>query len=131
MIDHFGDRLVEKIRQRKSFLCIGIDPHLELIPEIFNSNNKINNIKMVHIDGHEIAMLSTISGAIGVTHGIYGKGWFKSFIHRQPIIAFSVAIGGLGICMPLVIVPLRRSLGLPTNQYDATHPGTVFPKLVE
>ena len=47
MIDHFGDRLVEKIRQRKSFLCIGIDPHLELIPEIFNPNNKTNNIKKI------------------------------------------------------------------------------------
>ena len=86
---------------------------------------------MVHIDGHEIAMLSTISGAIGVTHGIYGKGWFKSLIHRQPIIAFSVAIGGLGVCMPLVIVPLRRSLGMPTNQYDHAREGTVFPKLIE
>mmetsp|Transcript_23546 Transcript_23546/g.46846 ORF Transcript_23546/g.46846 Transcript_23546/m.46846 type:complete len:87 (+) Transcript_23546:66-326(+) len=86
---------------------------------------------MVHIDGHEIAMISTISGAIGVTHGIYGKGWFKSLIHRQPIIAFSLAIGGLGVCLPLVIVPLRRGLGMPTNQYDHSREDTVFPKLIE
>mmetsp|Transcript_10263 Transcript_10263/g.22665 ORF Transcript_10263/g.22665 Transcript_10263/m.22665 type:complete len:87 (-) Transcript_10263:399-659(-) len=86
---------------------------------------------MVHLDGHELAMLSTITGALGVTHGIYGKGWFKSLIHRQPIIAFSVTIGAIGICMPLVVVPVRRGLGLPTNQYDAGREGTVFPKLIE
>ena len=84
-----------------------------------------------HIDGHEIAMLSTIGGAVGVTHGIYGAGWFKSLIHRQPIIAFSVTIAAIGVCMPLVIVPLRRKLGLPTNQYDHMHPKTVWPKLIE
>ena len=47
MVDHFGDRLFEKIRKTKSFLCLGIDPHLDLIPEIFNENGKINNIKIV------------------------------------------------------------------------------------
>ena len=47
MIDHFGDRLFEKIRKTKSFLCLGIDPHLDLIPEIFNKNRTINNIKIV------------------------------------------------------------------------------------
>ena len=38
MDDHFGDRLVEQIRKIKSFLCLGIDPHLDLIPKIFNEN---------------------------------------------------------------------------------------------
>ncbi len=47
MVDHFGDRLFEKIRKTKSFLCLGIDPHLDLIPEIFNENGTINNIKIV------------------------------------------------------------------------------------
>ena len=47
MVDHFGDRLVKKIRKAKSFLCLGIDPHLDLIPEIFNENGTINNIKVV------------------------------------------------------------------------------------
>ena len=47
MIDHFGDRLVEKIRKTKSFLCLGIDPHLDLIPIIFNNNSKTNNITRV------------------------------------------------------------------------------------
>ena len=47
MVDHFGDRLFEKIRKIKSFLCLGIDPHLDLIPEIFNENTTINNNKIV------------------------------------------------------------------------------------
>ena len=47
MIDHFGDKLVEKIRKTKSFLCLGVDPHLDLIPKIFNDNSKINNITKV------------------------------------------------------------------------------------
>ena len=44
MVEHFGDRLVKKIRNTKSFLCLGIDPHLDLIPKIFvieNSSAKI------------------------------------------------------------------------------------------
>jgi orotidine-5'-phosphate decarboxylase len=44
MINHFGDRLVTKIRNTKSFLCLGVDPHLELIPEVFGVNSKSSNI---------------------------------------------------------------------------------------
>ena len=47
MVDNFGDRLVEQIRKTNSFLCIGIDPHLDLIPEIFYENETNNNIKIV------------------------------------------------------------------------------------
>ena len=39
MSEHFGNRLVEKIRKTKSFLCVGLDPHLNLIPQIFDLNN--------------------------------------------------------------------------------------------
>ena len=44
MINHFGDRLVTKIRSSKSFLCLGVDPHLDLIPKIFDVNTKTSNI---------------------------------------------------------------------------------------
>ena len=48
MVEHFGDRLVEKIRSTKSFLCLGVDPHLDLIPKIFNTKTSFtNNLKMV------------------------------------------------------------------------------------
>ena len=44
MADHFGDRLVKKIRDTQSFLCLGIDPHLDLIPNIFDLQNNSSNI---------------------------------------------------------------------------------------
>lgn len=86
---------------------------------------------MVHVDGHELAILGSYTGMVGIVHGIYGKGWLKAFIHRQPIMAFSVALGTVGVFMPIFVVPIRRRLGLPTNQYDAFFPGTVFPKMKE
>ena len=44
MIDHFGDRLVRKIRNSNSFLCLGVDPHLNLIPNLFNITTNSANI---------------------------------------------------------------------------------------
>ena len=44
MADHFGDKLVKKIRDTKSFLCLGVDPHLDLIPNIFDIQNNSSNI---------------------------------------------------------------------------------------
>ena len=60
MVNHFGDRLVEQIRKIKSFLCLGIDPHLDLIPEIFNENGKISNIKIVETFCFSLLELSLI-----------------------------------------------------------------------
>ena len=52
--NHFGDKLFETIRKKENFLCLGIDPHLELIPKVFQEKIKItneiyskNNIKIV------------------------------------------------------------------------------------
>jgi len=81
-----------------------------------------------HIDGHELGILGTMTGFYAVTTGVLGKGWVKSFIHRQPVAAFSVALATMGVMMPIVIPPIRRKMGLPTNQYDASRPGTVYPK---
>ena len=84
--------------------------------------------KMPHIDGHELGILATVTGMYSVTSGTLGKGWVKSFIHRQPVAAFSVALGTVGVLMPIVIPPIRRKLGMATNQYDSGAPGTVYPK---
>ena len=86
-------------------------------------------INMVHFDGHEVAILGSVSGFYGITRGIYGKGWIKSMIQRQPVVAMSVALATVGVAMPVFIPPIRRRLGLPTNQYDASMPGVVYPKL--
>ncbi|MDC3063377.1 orotidine-5'-phosphate decarboxylase [Alphaproteobacteria bacterium] len=52
--NHFGDRLFYSIRKKNNYLCLGIDPHLNLIPKVFQSKIKItstpyskNNIKIV------------------------------------------------------------------------------------
>ena len=62
MAYHFGDRLFEKIRKTKSFLCLGIDPHLDLIPEIFKENGTINNIKIV--ETFCFSLLETVIGKV-------------------------------------------------------------------
>mmetsp|Transcript_37033 Transcript_37033/g.52321 ORF Transcript_37033/g.52321 Transcript_37033/m.52321 type:complete len:86 (+) Transcript_37033:61-318(+) len=83
---------------------------------------------MPKLEGHELAVIGTLTGLYGITSGTLGPGWVKSFIHRQPVAAMSVFLGTVGIVMPLVIVPIRRALKLPTNQYDASNPNVVFPK---
>lgn len=83
---------------------------------------------MVKWDGHELAVLGTITGAWGVVNACLGPGWMRGFVHRQPVAAMSVALAGVGVLAPIIIVPIRRKLGYPTNQYDAFAPGTVFPK---
>ena len=84
--------------------------------------------KMPHWDGHEIGVLSTLFGCVGIMQGAMPRGWAKSFIHRQPIAAMSCFLFGVGIMMPVTVVPVRRALGLPTNQYDAEFPGVKYPK---
>jgi hypothetical protein len=83
---------------------------------------------MVRWDGHEIGVLSTVAGCLGIMQGSMPKGWAKSFIHRQPVAAMSCFLFGVGLVLPVTIVPIRRALGLPTNQYDAEDPRVKFPK---
>ena len=52
--NHFGDRLFYSIRKKGNYLCLGIDPHLNLIPKVFQNKIKItstpysqNNVKIV------------------------------------------------------------------------------------
>ena len=47
MVEQHGDRLVKKIRNTKSFLCLGVDPHLDLIPKIFATKKTYTDIKIV------------------------------------------------------------------------------------
>ncbi|KAJ0394419.1 hypothetical protein P43SY_010916 [Pythium insidiosum] len=48
-----------------------------------------------------------------------GVGRFvRYYVDREPVVVMSFAIGGVAVALPLVVVPLRRSMGLPTDQYD-------------
>ena len=66
MINHFGNRLVTKIRSSKSFLCLGVDPHLDLIPKIFDVNTKTSNI----VGKVEKFCFSLLDAAVGLVPAI-------------------------------------------------------------
>ena len=66
MINHFGNRLVTKIRSSKSFLCLGLDPHLDLIPKIFDVNTKTSNI----VGKVEKFCFSLLDAAVGLVPAI-------------------------------------------------------------
>ena len=80
------------------------------------------------IDAHEAAVVTTLVGGFALVNRVMYKGWMRTLIHRQPVLAMSMAWGLFGISLPLVVVPIRRKLGYATNHYDADHPDTVFPK---
>mmetsp|Transcript_11888 Transcript_11888/g.22516 ORF Transcript_11888/g.22516 Transcript_11888/m.22516 type:complete len:87 (+) Transcript_11888:125-385(+) len=86
---------------------------------------------MVRWDGHELAVVGSATGFWAIANGCLGKGWVKSMIHRQPVVAMSLALATAGVAMPIFIPPIRRKLGLPTNQYEAGLPGVVYPQLEE
>ena len=63
MADHFGNRLVKKIRDTQSFLCLGIDPHLNLIPNIFDLQNNSSNI-ITKVEKFCFSLLDTAKGLV-------------------------------------------------------------------
>lgn len=42
----------------------------------------------------------------------------RYYLDREPIVVLSFAIGAVALALPVVVVPVRRSLGYPTYQYD-------------
>ena len=67
--NHFGDKLFETIRKKENFLCLGIDPHLDLIPKVFQKKIKLtndiyskNNIKIV--ESFCIKLIETIADLV-------------------------------------------------------------------
>ncbi|MBI2464072.1 orotidine-5'-phosphate decarboxylase [Candidatus Peregrinibacteria bacterium] len=39
-MQHFSDRLIARIREKKSCICVGLDPHLAHIPDFIQKKNK-------------------------------------------------------------------------------------------
>ena len=66
MINHFGDRLVTNIRNSKSFLCLGVDPHLDLMPKIFDITTNSTNI----VGQVEKFCFSLLDAAVGLVPAI-------------------------------------------------------------
>jgi hypothetical protein len=80
------------------------------------------------MNGHELSVISTLATGLYLTNRSLPKGWVKSIIHREPVIALSLFWAISGLTIPVVVPPIRRALGLPTNQYDPHHPNVVYDK---
>ncbi|ETW08567.1 hypothetical protein H310_01119 [Aphanomyces invadans] len=48
----------------------------------------------------------------------------RYYFDREPVVVLSTVLGAVGVLSPLVIVPIRRNLGYPTDQYD----GPIIPE---
>ena len=108
---------------KQPFLCFFyISKQQELL--IFD---KISETPM-GLDGHEVAVVSTMGGALALVNRTLPKGWVRGFIHRQPVAAMSCFWAAVGLTLPLTVPRVRSALGLPTNQYNAESPNAVFPK---
>lgn len=44
--------------------------------------------------------------------------FLRFYTDREPFVVASFALGAVALSLPLVVVPIRRSMGLPTDQYD-------------
>jgi len=84
----------------------------------------IETLGNMGLQGQEILLASTLAGVYATLGSVFGKGWVKRMVHHQPVVALSLGFAGLGLLMPVTVVPLRRGLGMPTNQYDAFKMGT-------
>jgi len=80
------------------------------------------------LDGHELAVVSSVGGAVALVNRALPKGWVRGFIHRQPVAAMSCFWMLIGVTLPLTVPRIRRAMKLPTNQYDAENPKVVLPK---
>lgn len=54
--------------------------------------------------------------------------FLRFYSDREPVVVASCALGAVAIALPLVVVPVRRSLGLPTDQYDGPKIPEAFRK---
>mmetsp|Transcript_10517 Transcript_10517/g.21643 ORF Transcript_10517/g.21643 Transcript_10517/m.21643 type:complete len:93 (+) Transcript_10517:252-530(+) len=83
------------------------------------------------VDGHELSIVSNFVGMAFLMNRTLPTGWGRHLIHRHPMGAIAVAFGATGIALPLILPPIRRALGLPTDQYDSEHPNVKRNKWVE
>jgi len=58
---------------------------------------------------------------------MFGGRFLRYYMDREPVVVASCVLGAIGITLPLVVVPIRRSMGLPTDQYD----GPIIPEALK
>ncbi|RHY94051.1 hypothetical protein DYB37_002161 [Aphanomyces astaci] len=74
--------------------------------------------------GVPAATSATLTTKDDVTMVFAGAAKFaRYYFDREPVVVLATALGAVGVLAPLVVVPIRRSLGYPTDQYD----GPIIP----
>jgi len=97
MTVNFADRLTQKIREVGNPLCVGLDPHLDLIPELFLSGPKSNiGRTCAGVSNFLSAVLSRLVGKVAVV---------------KPQIAFFEQMGYRGIATLEEIIQYAKLLG--------------------
>mmetsp|Transcript_2134 Transcript_2134/g.3309 ORF Transcript_2134/g.3309 Transcript_2134/m.3309 type:complete len:91 (+) Transcript_2134:87-359(+) len=71
---------------------------------------------------HALVALSSLLTTVNFLWATQPKGWLIRFMDREPIVFFSCVIGGFGLSLPVIVPPIRKSLGLSTSQYDGFTP---------
>ena len=75
------------------------------------------------IDHHAALVITSVITYAQATHSVLARGWLKRLADQEPVVVFSLMLGGIGIMLPVTVVPLRRSLGMNTSQYDGATGG--------
>eukprot|EP00616_Rhizochromulina_sp_CCMP1243_P002632 CAMPEP_0118962678 /NCGR_PEP_ID=MMETSP1173-20130426/923_1 /TAXON_ID=1034831 /ORGANISM="Rhizochromulina marina cf, Strain CCMP1243" /LENGTH=109 /DNA_ID=CAMNT_0006910967 /DNA_START=200 /DNA_END=529 /DNA_ORIENTATION=+ len=72
------------------------------------------------LDHHAFVVLTSVIGYIQATSANAGKNWVRRLCDREPVVAFSMLLGGVALLLPITVVPLRRSMGMDVSQYDGS-----------
>jgi|TARA_B110000971_G_C19786648_1_gene397844 hypothetical protein len=80
------------------------------------------------MDGHAFAVFGSAAAYMLTANAVLKKGWVRRLAHQEPIVFGSCMLVGAAMLLPLTVIPIRRGLGMPTNQYDAfDHLNVVYP----
>ena len=99
-ITHFGDALIEKTRALGHPLCVGLDPHLSLIPDLFRRGTMVVSDPQTAevVEAFCFAVLDRVAGQIAVllqivyrAHGLQVAGLGGNIKRLQVIYPVPVA----------------------------------------
>ncbi len=111
IIKNFGDKLYYSIRNKESFLCLGLDPHLTLIPNIFQTKYKVNKViySKENLDIVENFCFSIIENCINLVPAIKLQIAFFEQLGPEGIKLFSNLCHKIKISDTLCIIDAKRS----------------------
>jgi orotidine-5'-phosphate decarboxylase len=98
-VEHFADKLIERVRQLRHPLCVGLDPHLPLIPPLFRQGTMTRSDPQTSaaVKTFVLAVLDRVAGRVGIV---------------KPQIAFFEQLGWRGVQVLEQVVQEARARGL-------------------